>query len=428
MVRLAVVVVALALLSCGARTGLSQEEREEDVCSVARDAGTPPLRSVCSSAPPPPCTPSGPELCNGLDDDCDGGIDEELALQWVGGPWIVRDEGDGRAGGCDECGDPQSSTLVERRGAPHVVWDFGFDPEAQRSNVFGRRLGRDGPEGPVEPIGDYTAMFVDSAETLASLLTVCERTGDFGQARWSVAGGPLQAPLGECEQRCVDSVVGSRNGRCHAIARVRTETVVLDIAGETGEPLATYDLWEPDRLMQLGIWTHEGTTAVVAGRENGGEARVFFWDPDGLRSRAVRVPDPGRGWRRPRIVRTDAGWLVLGASEELVAAVVQESGRIVQPPRAIGDAVIREFAATRQGPHRVAVVETTRDFSGTVFTTAVVVLDAEGRAVAPRLSAPDGLGWRFPSIHPIDDQLIVTYVVQQPSFTQVRAAALGCAR
>jgi hypothetical protein len=50
---------------------------------LARDLTSPPPRPV----PPPPetpvvgCTPRGDETCNGVDDDCDGKVDEDLAAQ-----------------------------------------------------------------------------------------------------------------------------------------------------------------------------------------------------------------------------------------------------------------------------------------------------------------------------------------------------------
>lgn len=54
------------LVSCGARSGLASEDREAD-----------PTDTPVSSVEPPGCAASA-EVCNGLDDDCDGQADEGI--------------------------------------------------------------------------------------------------------------------------------------------------------------------------------------------------------------------------------------------------------------------------------------------------------------------------------------------------------------
>ncbi|HYP98876.1 MAG TPA: hypothetical protein VER96_09385 [Polyangiaceae bacterium] len=101
----------------------------------------------------------GPEVCNGLDDDGDGEIDEDLPLAVEGEPVAVRvDEGrtdDGGNTNCDLCGWAWDPQLVMPGNELGVVWFLGIDGVSPRPTGFFRRLSWElEPRGAVSSLGD----------------------------------------------------------------------------------------------------------------------------------------------------------------------------------------------------------------------------------------------------------------------------------
>jgi hypothetical protein len=137
-----------------------------------------------------------PEVCNGLDDDGDGEIDEDLPLAVVGEPVAVRvDEGrtdDGSSTYCGSCGGAWDPHLVMPGDELGVAWYLGIYGSRERPSGFFRRLSWElEPRAGVSSLSDrYWLQTLGRGQTRTGteLLVFTERHGprDF----------PSFAPLG----------------------------------------------------------------------------------------------------------------------------------------------------------------------------------------------------------------------------------------
>lgn len=158
------------LTACGARTGLEdpctpsgaeQCDGIDNDCNGAIDDGIAPISCstlacvttvVCADGVMPACVPPEPseETCNLIDDDCDGEIDEGFGFGPLGDVITLRtDEFD--TGDCDTCAWASGSTLAPIDGGFLALWELGFLGGNEQSNLYGRRLDALGnPTSPIE--------------------------------------------------------------------------------------------------------------------------------------------------------------------------------------------------------------------------------------------------------------------------------------
>ncbi len=179
---------SLLLLSCGARTGLDSESSPDadrpdaslsqpEICNGLDDdldgevdEDLPPIRCGqgecerevpgCLDAAVPVCVPGEPlaEVCNGLDDDCDGLVDEDLGVSEVAGPHVIRLSHEGNAGDCSSCDWASNVGLADTRDGMLAVWRVGFDGSYPEPNVFFRTLNSNG-----EPLGEIQLLMDENA-------------------------------------------------------------------------------------------------------------------------------------------------------------------------------------------------------------------------------------------------------------------------
>lgn len=171
--RLLLLLSALAL-GCGARSSLELEEAEpcaptsdveicdgvDNDCDGAIDEGVPPVTCGangcevtvrCEGGVMPACVPRQPtaEACNLLDDDCDGEVDEGFGFGPIGDVITLRnDELD--TGDCTSCKWAFGTTIAPTQGGFLALWNLGLSGGAERPNLSGRPLDATAhPTGPV---------------------------------------------------------------------------------------------------------------------------------------------------------------------------------------------------------------------------------------------------------------------------------------
>ncbi len=150
------------------------------------------------------------EVCNGIDDDCDGEIDEDLPLEIVDGPIVVRnDEGStavGSSGSCISCAWAWHPQLIAPQDQLGVVWYLGIDGGHEQPSGFGRPLSWElEPQGAVSSLGpQFWLEALRRGDTVmrGSLLALVQRVGASDRASFAFVASDFKAsdsiPLPGC--------------------------------------------------------------------------------------------------------------------------------------------------------------------------------------------------------------------------------------
>lgn len=145
------------------------------------------------------CTPTA-EMCNGVDDDCNGEVDDDLPMVEFGDAIVVRDR-EGSTDNYSTCAWALDPKIWAARDSILTLWHLSFAGQSPAPNVYGRRLNRNGGF-----IGDPFLLF-DATVTGANvapqggraLLVFCRRMQSLDRPFphfSSSTGAPRASPCG----------------------------------------------------------------------------------------------------------------------------------------------------------------------------------------------------------------------------------------
>jgi hypothetical protein len=198
---------------------------------------------------------AGVEVCNGIDDDCDGEIDEDLPIGVMHEPVAVRSH-EGRTDlglpiDCSSCGWAWHPQLVMPNDELGVVWYLGIWGGSEQPSGFYRRLTWElEPEGEVASIGSgywLSALGRGTTRTGTELLTFVERKNQQDLPSFAALGRDFALGPSVSLSGCAAAAYGglltplfpglvscASPGQVHAFA--------LDDGGTGVEGFASYDL------------------------------------------------------------------------------------------------------------------------------------------------------------------------------------------
>lgn len=237
--------LVLALVGCGAKSALEVARPPAD--GGPSDGGPADLGPDLTS-----CVPTGPETCDGVDQDCDGRIDEALPLRPVGESTLFRDTEDGETGGCSTCGWVRDFVVESTREGMLAFWHLGFDGSDPQPNSYLRLLDDGGgPRGPIQRLdgllnGGWTTA---TRHPDGVLVTYCGRVGGGDDVTVRTLLGPTGEPFWEVRASPRDRSCGAWRPVSAVVERAPILTawtdnssgpvfgheVLVDVAGGDGE-------------------------------------------------------------------------------------------------------------------------------------------------------------------------------------------------
>jgi len=349
-VRLAITVVASFGAACGARTGLEASDTsdaDDEVCNGLDDDGDGRIdedvpsqacgTGACAREAPgctdgdvPPCEPGSPspETCNGIDDDCDGSIDEGLGFGPRGEPIAIRID-EGETGDCTSCRWAAETSLFYGGNGFVAVWRLGFDGMQPMPNTFSRAIDLDGtPRATARvlwdpPVSQGFRMAPTSGGR--AVLAFCLRdvaddvpSSAFLDADGALLEGPTERSprLDTCGGQVPDVVW---TGRRHLFSWVHDhEGPALEVADEEGRSLS-FEVLDRDRVDGGIRLSNSGgrVLQVFVQRPEPAAADLVLRtldDEGNLLGEAMARPEVGRAVL-PVVAPATPGWLVLAEND-----------------------------------------------------------------------------------------------------------------
>ncbi|MFO0555434.1 MAG: hypothetical protein U0271_44060 [Polyangiaceae bacterium] len=461
------VCTVVAAAGCGARTGLGDADRDvggaggagaREICNGLDDdldgdvdeglgtitCGVGACRvevAACIDGSPATCVPGSPspEVCNGEDDDCDGAVDEDLGLARVAGPFTL---------------DPSLNYLAYASVVPSddgfvFAYGTGFNGSNPQTNVFYGVLDASG--APVTTKAPLTTL------NMANGLTLSRADGGFLASYCGRYGSEDRAAIGWLSDALEFTDFGVRppaSNHCGAGTPGGIATgdrllfgwtdnsifdVRLDVSSNDGASLDTVtlapgdgDLYSHPRFAKLGDLVLATYSALVDGVFL---LRVHRLDPLGQEvAPPLELTAPiGTNWTDAQVVAGAAGFFIWarGASGERIEARLDASGELVSGPTLTGE-TMGQHALASDGGGGFVVASTA--ISDATYDSVVERRDSSGQLHDSwRGSRDPGFGldvFGWPTIASAHGRIVVVYTAlgsgDGGDHPELHAIALGC--
>jgi hypothetical protein len=322
-----------ALSACGARTEL-RSARGSSGSGAAGGAGG-------AGGARPVCIPTGEEVCNDLDDDCDGEIDEGLTFGARGPATPVRTN--------ERASFVAGNRLAATPEGLVAFWINDFHGDDPTPNAFARQLDAHGAATSEAlqlfdwPVPNGLRVAPTSGDRLA--LSFCYQI----QAKRSPAsafvgfdGHSLGEPVLRAPEMdwCGGEIpLIAWTGERHLLSWTGLDGPLVEIAGANGEHLSSEPLHSEgptvDFLSGFSA-AHDRALSVVVLRPEPAVTNLSLTvlDAKGTILHEVIVEPPGR-FANPLVAPSGDGWLVLGRRDEDTGAWllrVDANGTVVSGP------------------------------------------------------------------------------------------------
>jgi hypothetical protein len=353
-----------------------------------------------------PVFPPTAETCNGIDDDCDGAIDEGLGFDLISGPHLVA------------AGTFYAYGLVATPVGVLVSWADSIDGGNPVPNGFARPLDEIGePSGPPVLLVDAPVSLGVGPSLAAAAsgfaVAMCRTFGfeDYPSWRFVDATGNPTAPehaVQETSESCTTHDTPPQllwTGERHLFTWITSSTFggvfVESSDASGGAPIITTltqgDLSAPPRLAQ-----HGDRVALVVGERPEpmvSELSVYFTDRQGTSfTKVATLPDPGgSGYLQPRIAFDPQGVLLVVATNRFdpgwFRTRIAPDGAILTGPLVESDNLeVRDLAARPDGgfwatasdPNTSSALLMQLDETGAVATTYALPEIAYSPILTPR--------------------------------------------